>query len=79
VRKSGTYIDVNVSHTGAGLGLLIKNGDQIIGKLNISGELNINITRDATLLAHKLGTLDNTLIIHLQSNAYSSREVQVDA
>jgi len=47
--------------------------------MRIDGELDINVTRDAGILRNKLTTLDNTIIAHLESNEYASREVFSDS
>ena len=47
--------------------------------MRISGNFRLDVTRDPSLLAPKFQSLENTLIVHLASDQYSSRRVQSDA
>lgn len=47
--------------------------------MRISGNFRLDVTRDTALLAPKFQSLENTLIVHLASDQYSSRRVESDA
>lgn len=77
-RKSGLYTKIDTNFTGDGTALHLMVGDDIIGQLHIKWDLVVNITRDQNLLATKLQTLRDSMIIHISSNQYSSRSVYSD-
>lgn len=74
-RRAGTFVEVDESYVGEGIQLFLKNGESAFATLKISGDFKTNITRDAGLLQNKLQSLSDTLILHLASSAYSSREL----
>ncbi|NDK10028.1 VCBS repeat-containing protein [Candidatus Gracilibacteria bacterium] len=75
VRKSGVTLMLDTTHQGPGISLQIMHGETLAGNMKISGKFGLNITRDELLLQNKLQTLDDTLIVHLISNSYSSRKI----
>jgi uncharacterized repeat protein (TIGR01451 family) len=77
-RKSGTYVLIDESYVGIWVQLLLKNGEDTFATLLLEGNYDFNVTRDANLVENKLQTLDDTLLIHLVSNQYSSRLIQAD-
>jgi predicted transcriptional regulator YheO len=46
--------------------------------MHILSDLATNVTRNESLLQTKLSALDDTIIIYIASNGYSSRKVQSD-
>ena len=75
VRKSGSSLRLNTRYSGKGLAVDIYSGDAKIWNMLIEGELEYNVTRNDRLLAWKLETLEDTIIVHLQSNMYDTRLV----
>lgn len=67
------------SYEGIGSQFLLKNGEDIYAKMRVSGDFRLDVTRDTSLLQAKFQNLENTLIVHLASDQYSSRRVQSDA
>ena len=49
------------------------NGQNYIASMSLSGVFNINVTRDTRLLEAKLNSLEDTIIIYIPSNQYSTR------
>ena len=78
-RRAGSYVLLDQTYEGTGIQLLLKNGEDTYAKMRISGDFRLDVTRDTTLLAPKFQTLENTLIVHLASDQYSSRRVESDA
>lgn len=49
------------------------DGQNYVAHMTIGGRFETNVTRDTTLLDAKLATLENTIILHISSNQYSTR------
>lgn len=75
-RHSNLYFEVNTDQLRDYLLLDVMSGDQTIAQIALSLRENpVDITRDQTLLTNKLSTLENTLIAHLKTNQYWSRDI----
>jgi len=67
-----------MNYRGSGLQLLLMHHGEEIASFNVSGDFKTNITRSPDLLATKLASLNDTLIIFLKSNQYSSHKTRLD-
>jgi len=72
-RKSWSYLEIDTDEITPWLHLRVMNGQNTIARMSISGDFDTNITRDTSLLETKLSSLENTIILYLWSNQYSSR------
>jgi hypothetical protein len=77
-RHSGLSTQVNEDFLGAGIVLDLLMASQVIGQVRIVSDLNTNVTRDENILQAKLTSLEDTIILYIASNSYSSRKVQQD-
>lgn len=64
---------MDADNVSPGLQLRIMDGQTYVAGMSIGGDFDINITRDASLLEAKLRSLENTIILHIVSNQYSTR------
>ncbi len=72
-RKGSTYLEIDADSINPWLQLRIMDGQNYVAHMTIGGRFETNVTRDTTLLDAKLATLENTIILHISSNQYSTR------
>lgn len=75
IRKQGTYFELDIDTTSPWLHLRVMNGQTLVAFITIQGEFDINVTRDRALFETKISSLNDAILIHIQSNQYSSKEV----
>jgi len=80
-RKSNIYIELDENNRWSYLSLNLLSEDTVIWQIIISlDNANINISRwSDALLQNKLNTLENTLILSLETNLYSSRNQRLSS
>lgn len=67
-------LDLDRNYNWPWLALSLTHGDEIVAQLILNDtQLWLNVTRDQTILNNELQILDDTIILHLQSNSYASR------
>ncbi len=77
-RKSWIYVELDTEYIWPWIQVFLKSWEDTIGRMRISWDFATNITRDTNILKNKLSLLDNTLVVYLHSNQYSSREEYSD-
>jgi uncharacterized repeat protein (TIGR01451 family) len=77
-RHSWLTTQVDTSFSGEGIIIALLMWWQIIGQVHIKSALKTNVTRDENILQAKLNSLEDTIILYIASNGYSSRKVQSD-
>jgi len=77
IRKQWSYFELDLDNQSPWLHLRLMSGQTLVAMITVSSDLDINITRDQALLETKLASLDDTIIVHLQSNQYSTKQTQV--
>lgn len=77
-RHSWLYTELNTDFSGEGILLNLLIWSEVIGQVHIVWELKTNVTRNENLLQTKLSTLNDTVIVYIASNGYSSRKAYVD-
>ncbi|MCH8518895.1 VCBS repeat-containing protein, partial [Candidatus Gracilibacteria bacterium] len=68
-------LHIDNSDTGDGTRVLLSDERVTFGSFRIQGDFDIDITRDGTILNQKKQSLQDTLLIELSSNQYSSRNI----
>jgi uncharacterized repeat protein (TIGR01451 family) len=75
-RYSWLTTQVDIDFSGEGINIHLLMWSQIIWQLHIKSQLKTNVTRDENILQAKLTSLEDTIILYIASNGYSSRKLQ---
>jgi len=74
-RKSDSMISIDEYYAWEWQGFTLYHNAYKVADIKLNHALDINITRDQTLLENKLDILSDTVLVYLSSQSYSSREV----
>jgi len=73
-RKQWSYLTLNQDYNWEWILFDIHHNTRVVWSVLIAWSFDINITRDTDLLQNKLELLNDTIVVHISSNSYSSRK-----
>ncbi len=71
-RKNGASLSLDKSFSGEWLQLFVEHGGEKVMQIQLQDDVSYDVTRDQRVLETKLNISKDTVIIHLQSQQYSS-------